>query len=219
LAAKEHRRFGFLGGRLCLDFANTVDWRGDARPVELLGRYADLISWSREAGLLDGDAEKRLLAAARRSPELAALALAGCVSFRESLYRVVKLYRDAREPSLGDLERVSEVVAACARSSRLRCAGAGDDDEPRRMEWVWAAPTGALDGMLWPVARSAAELLASPELERVRVCADARCGWLFLDASRGRRRKWCSMLHCGNRAKARRFFARRRGAAGKTSTP
>jgi predicted RNA-binding Zn ribbon-like protein len=58
----------------------------------------------------------------------------------------------------------------------------------------------------------AADLLASPDdLARVRVCAGSEaggCGWLFLDRTKARTRRWCSMQDCGNRAKARRYYAK-----------
>jgi len=59
------------------------------------------------------------------------------------------------------------------------------------------------------VARSAAELLTSDNVDRVRECEDDRgCGYLFIDQSKNRSRRWCSMESCGNRAKARRYYAR-----------
>jgi predicted RNA-binding Zn ribbon-like protein len=62
---------------------------------------------------------------------------------------------------------------------------------------------------MWPVVHSAAELLTSPHLDRVRQCADDRgCGFLFFDTSRNGSRRWCSMESCGNRAKARRHYQR-----------
>jgi predicted RNA-binding Zn ribbon-like protein len=64
--------------------------------------------------------------------------------------------------------------------------------------------------MLWPVVRDAADLLTSKELNRVGRCADERCGWLFVDTSRNRSRRWCSMESCGNRAKARRHYRKSR---------
>ena len=65
------------------------------------------------------------------------------------------------------------------------------------------------DRILWPVARSAGELLISDKLDRVRQCADDRgCGYLFVDTSRNRSRRWCSMESCGNRAKAHRHYQR-----------
>jgi predicted RNA-binding Zn ribbon-like protein len=66
--------------------------------------------------------------------------------------------------------------------------------------------------ILWTVARSAAELLTSDHLGAVRVCAGSGCGWLFLDLSRNRSRRWCAMSDCGNREKARRHYQRVRQA-------
>lgn len=54
-------------------------------------------------------------------------------------------------------------------------------------------------------------LLDSRERNRMKVCIGDDCGWLFIDESRGGRRHWCSMEACGNRAKARRHYARRKG--------
>jgi len=65
--------------------------------------------------------------------------------------------------------------------------------------------------VLWPVAHDAAELLASDQLPRLRECAADDCCWLFLDESKNRSRVWCDMRVCGNRAKARRHYARTRG--------
>ncbi len=59
--------------------------------------------------------------------------------------------------------------------------------------------------MLW----SAADLLTTAELALVGECAGEGCSWLFLDTSRNRSRLWCSMEDCGNRAKARRHYARK----------
>ena len=68
-----------------------------------------------------------------------------------------------------------------------------------------------LERVVWPVARSAADLLTSDLLSRVRRCEDDRgCGYLFIDTSRNRSRRWCSMESCGNRAKARRHYARQK---------
>ena len=63
--------------------------------------------------------------------------------------------------------------------------------------------------------RSAAELLTSPDLPLVRECAGYDCGWLFMDTTKNRSRRWCDMATCGNRAKGRRHYERRRAAGPK----
>ncbi|WP_233196275.1 CGNR zinc finger domain-containing protein [Trinickia soli] len=54
------------------------------------------------------------------------------------------------------------------------------------------------------LAIAANELLSQPILSNVRECS--ACSWLFLDLSRSRSRRWCSMATCGNRAKAQRHY-------------
>jgi predicted RNA-binding Zn ribbon-like protein len=79
-------------------------------------------------------------------------------------------------------------------------------------EWKWAGDEDALDRMVWPVARSAADVLVSDEGSRVRRCAGESCHWFFLDSGRNRSRRWCDMRDCGNRAKARRLNARKKAS-------
>jgi predicted RNA-binding Zn ribbon-like protein len=64
--------------------------------------------------------------------------------------------------------------------------------------------------MLWPLAWSATELLGSDDVGRLKECAQDDCRWLFLDLSKNRSRRWCSMEQCGNRAKAKRHYERRK---------
>jgi predicted RNA-binding Zn ribbon-like protein len=65
----------------------------------------------------------------------------------------------------------------------------------------------------WPVVRSAAELLTSPKLGRVKVCGGEGCGWMFLDESRNASRKWCESRDCGNRERVRQYLARKKHAS------
>ena len=79
-------------------------------------------------------------------------------------------------------------------------------------KWDWSEEL-ALDRMLWFIARSAADLLTSGNLDRVRQCGDEECGWLFIDTTKNRSRRWCDMTDCGNRAKARRHYSRLRASS------
>ncbi|MGH7001910.1 MAG: CGNR zinc finger domain-containing protein, partial [Stellaceae bacterium] len=68
-------------------------------------------------------------------------------------------------------------------------------------------------GLLAPVLWSAADLLAGRQTERLRLCANQKCLWLFLDDSKSATRRWCSMQACGNRAKAHQHYLRSKAAA------
>jgi predicted RNA-binding Zn ribbon-like protein len=204
--ASEPYTFDFSGGVLCLDFANTVSDRPEPRPVEHLNRYADLVSWGRQVGVLADDRARRLLDAAVRHPDQAEAVLARAVALREAIYRIFLAVANDLAPAKGDLAALNDALADALSRARVVPGGGG-------FAWGWADDMAALDSMLWPVARSAADLLTSGDLGVVRVCPGSDCRWLFADRSRNGSRRWCDMKVCGNRAKARRFQQRKRATA------
>lgn len=194
-----------VAGDLCLDFANTATWHASDHPRELLTTYGDLVSWSRRADLLDATGSERLLRKARRRPGVAARALRGAVALRDVIYRMVVAIVQRRLPEASDLDAFNQALSAAIQHLRVVPARGG-------LAWSWDCPPRALDGMLWPILHSAAELLTSERRGRIGQCADDRgCGWLFLDRSKNHSRRWCEMGDCGNRAKARRHYRRGRG--------
>jgi predicted RNA-binding Zn ribbon-like protein len=192
-----------MGGRLCLAFVDTVRWHLGQHPQECLTSYADLLAWCQRAQLLDEAQVQSLLAAAAARPDLAGAVLQQAISFREALYHVLLATVAQRPPDQVDLETVNAVRAQALSHSEIEFTSAG-------FAWRWAAPGQELGWMLWPLVRSAEELLLSPDLKLVKVCAGPDCGWLFLDSSQKRARRWCAMEVCGNRAKARRHYQRTR---------
>ncbi|MEU9980052.1 CGNR zinc finger domain-containing protein [Streptomyces sp. NPDC050856] len=63
--------------------------------------------------------------------------------------------------------------------------------------------------LLAAVARDTVELLTDPAARtRLRECQGDACDRVFLDTSRGRRRRWCSSERCGNRERVARHRAR-----------
>lgn len=195
-----------LGEPLCLEFCNTASLHEGAGDVgDRLATYADLVTWSRRVGTLDAEGAAGLLAAARRRPREAERVLVEAVALRESIFRLMRAAETGAPLPAGDLERLNG-WASRALSRRVLVAAEGGG-----VEWRWPAPGDAVEAPLWPVAESAASLLCSEELGRVKSCGAADCQWLFLDTSRNRSRRWCDMSECGNRVKARRHYARRKG--------
>lgn len=190
-----------LGGVLCLDFVNTVEWRGAAQPSERLTDYDELLIWAEAAETIGRKARHRLAAAAKRRPDAATAALGEAIALRETLAEL--LAPDAPRP--GPVERLNVWLARAPERRRLAASAQG---------YAWAAVSADDEFLapLWPVIWSAADFLVSGRAARVRSCTDRRCAWLFLDTSRKRRRRWCSMEGCGNRAKARRHYKRHRAA-------
>ena len=81
----------------------------------------------------------------------------------------------------------------------------------------WRDKPVRLEAPLWRVARSATDLLTSPDLQLVRECEDNACRWLFVDRSRNHSRRWCDMKVCGNRIKARTFYRQHKKTASEAS--
>jgi predicted RNA-binding Zn ribbon-like protein len=189
-------------GQLCLDFANTANWHASEHPEEELNSYSDLTAWAQRIGLA-GDVEAaQLLEAAARRPAEAAAVLARAVALREAIYHIFSTRAQGLQPEVNDLSMLNAALDEALSHLRLAPGTA-------HFDWQWIDQEGQLDGLLWPVALSAARLLASDGLERVGECADDRgCGYLFFDTSRNHSRRWCEMRDCGNRAKARRHYRR-----------
>ena len=204
--------YELTGGRLCLDFVNTVSGDRSADPRERMAAYADLVAWSRQAGAVDADHARRLLAQARRRPADAEAVHREALALREALYRLFTAVAEGRDPAAPDLALLSDHLARALSHRRIERAGRAC------CALAWSDAPGALDAPLWRVASSAADLLTSEsELRRVRVCGlheTHECSWIFMDQTRAGTRRWCSMKDCGNKAKARRHYERTRGGEG-----
>ena len=135
---------------------------------------------------------------ARRRLSLDALGL------RESLYRIFAARARGSACPAGDVEILNSVLKEALADLRIEAQPAAPE-----AAFTWSfEPTNLPTAPLWPIARSGADLLASPDFARVTQCDGSGCTWLFLDHSRTRNRRWCSMQSCGNRAKARRHYHR-----------
>lgn len=192
-----------IGEEPCLIFANTVGGNRQLYEHDYLNDYTDLLAWSRHAGLLTGDEVQRLLVEAAHRPVEAAIVFERAVLLRESIYRIFSAVAAGGSPEEADLVILNEALGQTLAKLQITPNISG-------FAWRWRDEPEALDVMLWPVIRSAGELLTSTRVERVRECAGDSCSWLFIDTSKNHRRRWCDMNDCGNRAKARRHYARNR---------
>jgi predicted RNA-binding Zn ribbon-like protein len=194
----------FIAGCVCLDFVNTVGARVTGRDIVLrdkLKDYPDLATWSRLAGLSTAREVRCLERAAESHPARAAATLARALRLREALFRISKSLLGRSAPDESDVDVLRNELSIAKEHERLVRTGAG-------FVWAWDQSDNTLDAPLWRVSQSAADLLTSTDLEKLRQCGGDECGWMFLDTSRNRSRRWCDMKDCGNRAKVRRFRRR-----------
>jgi predicted RNA-binding Zn ribbon-like protein len=198
--------FELVAGHLALDFVNTVDWRGNpARRKDLLTSADDLVAWAVCARLVSPAEARALVREARRDARRAERTLGRARRLRELLARAFAPAGSDARPAPRDLRLLNSLLGAALRKRHLEVRGTA-------CVWSWSREADPLDWLLWPIVLAGAELLTSDKRTGVRECAGEGCGWLFLDTSRNRRRRWCTMQGCGNRAKVRRFYERAREA-------
>ena len=189
--------YELTGGEFCLDFANTVDSRPTDAARELLADYGDLVRWSLQAKAITPRVAKRLRARAIQHKRQATAVLRRARALREAIFETFSALTRGVSPPTATLDVLNEHLSNALVRRRLT-----HNDCTYRWEWD---TEDALDRVLWPVVQSAAELLTSDRLDRVRECGADNCAWLFLDQSKNRSRRWCDMAVCGNRVKASRF--------------
>ncbi|MGC4054746.1 MAG: ABATE domain-containing protein [Paludibaculum sp.] len=191
-------RYQFVAGNLALDFVNTVAYRADpGKRSDHLQRAQDVRRWANDAQLPDR-------AAINSGPPMGTEALRRILVVREQLFAVFHALATDDPIRADTLARVGIALHECCAKRRLSVEGP-------QVRWAWRPGARCKDYLLYPVLNAAIDLLTSEARGLVRQCEDAGCGWLFLDRSNARRRRWCSMADCGNRNKARTYYRREWG--------
>jgi predicted RNA-binding Zn ribbon-like protein len=197
--------YEFIGGKLALDFTNTLHSHGESDPGEDLKSAADLVEWATQAGLLR-DTEIRKLERVHADE----VRLRSALALRELLYEIFSRAARGKKPSPQALRAFQSVYQNAMQRAEFRPMG-------NHYRLIWPAATHPLERISQEIARSAADLLTSEALTRVRQCSGESCSWLFVDDSRNGMRRWCDMKACGNRAKVQRFRRNLSRAAGKSA--
>lgn len=171
----------FIAGDVALDFANTVYRRRPELGADLLTGAEALAAWLDRARLLP--------AGSGTSHVVTDAALEEARALRGLLWAVFDAHEDGR------------TIPAASFTGLL-------DTARRGSAHVTVSPDGSTTspepgGVLAILALRAVALVLTPPPQGIRACD--RCGWFFIDSSRGRRRRWCSMKTCGNQAKAARY--------------
>ncbi len=204
LTADQSNRVPFIAPRLnlCLDFANTCYGRG-SMPTESLHGFSDLLRWCAEKAPLAKPVADDLVSWSKANGESSARAFDRAIEIRESIYRIFAGFASERETAVADIENLNRAIAAAPLRGLIQRTEDG---------FAWSVPreSGSHESLLAPVLWSAGDLLTGKYLHRVRLCANNKCLWLFLDDSLSGRRRWCSMSACGNRAKTQRHYLRRK---------
>lgn len=201
-------RLPLVGGALCLNFTNTVTGLHEGEHEhDHLRAYEHVVAWGVHAEAIQPGEARLLLRRAAEDGSAASRAHHRALALREVLHEVFAATAHRRPAPERALEALNAALAEALRHARLLPRQDGG------FGWGWDDLAARLEAPLWPVLRSAAELLTAGKLDRVKQCPYPHCGWLFLDFSKNKSRRWCEMSVCGNRTKARRHYLREKSAA------
>jgi predicted RNA-binding Zn ribbon-like protein len=194
-----------VGGHPAIDFVNTLGGLPERPDDEYVSTYADLLTWAEGSGLLDPHAASALRQASDQHRERADEVLAQALQLRDGLDAVLRSHSEGRPSHGRSLDIVRGAYVAALTHAELRWT-----EGEARFDWTWPGVHArkALDYPVWPVAAQAVDLLRSIPLDRLTRCG--HCRWLFLDTSRNRSRRWCSMNACGAVMKMRRYRVAKR---------
>ena len=176
--------FTFRSGRLCLDFAATLMFRGTDEPSELLIDGAAFARWALESGVVS-------------RPCRGITDPGDAIELREAVYRAATARLAGSSPAGRDRRTLNRVAGNAPVVPSLTQDGT-------------LARVGTLAEVIASIARDAVELLGGEEAERLRQCGRDGCTRLFVDRSRGANRTWCGMRQCGNRVNAAAYRRRHR---------
>ena len=181
---------------MAFDLVNTVEWRLSAeRFDDDLTDFDDVVRWGEQMALLGMEEAGTIRSLTARHPAAAHAEAERMRALREAIYVVA----------------FDGIDASFLRDEYREAVLAGDLRQDERA-WGWVLPTD-LALLRHRVALEAHGLLTTTDASRFAQCQDAECGWVFLDTSPRRNRRWCVSADCGNRNRVRDFYDRARAAA------
>jgi predicted RNA-binding Zn ribbon-like protein len=174
--------YKLIGGRVSLDFVNTISWPESHRQHDWLTTPANVTTWLQAVGLPTRSVSRSDIAEIQQT--------------RRVLSDVLRPLAHGESPRRSAVDQFNEHVASAQQRRFI---------DPVDLDWKWRAPT-EVHHLLAPVILDAADLMVEEDHSRLRHCPS--CDWLFEDQSRNGRRRWCDMADCGSRAKARAYYER-----------
>jgi len=195
------------------DFLNTDDTE-NGFPLERLPTLDSALGWFVERGVIHLEGADRIRAQADADPVVSARDLARIHAVRSALWEVADALADHRPPKAGALDTVNRALHA---RQVIELVPSDDGCVAVDHRHVGDPVDDALARLADPLVTE----LTSGRPERIKICDNDTCRWVFYDNSRTGRRRWCDMATCGNRAKAARHRARqaRESAADAVNAP
>jgi hypothetical protein len=111
-----------FGGRLCLDFANTVNCRTRPASRDYLPDYPALVEWAHQLGIIDDGSLSGLKDRGAAEPDLARKTFASAIELRETVDRLFRAVAESAQPSERDLAILNRWLRSGRAEQRLAAA-------------------------------------------------------------------------------------------------
>jgi len=191
----------FLAGNLSLDYVNTIHDRHEEPIRNLLHSYLDLVTWVYFADAINNSQKERLLQMGWENQQDANRVYTDSLQLREAFYDFVFNMINRKEVSPASMQLIKNWIYKTFSNIELIQSNDG-------FSLDWNIENIGIESILWPIVRSFADLVTTVDRNRLKQCSN--CGYLFVDNSKNKSRRWCSMEICGNRVKARRHAKKTR---------
>jgi predicted RNA-binding Zn ribbon-like protein len=188
-----------------LEFVNTLEFDRD-KVIEHLPDPAAAMSWFFDHELLHRDARDELVARLEADGAAGQRALRRITRVRTALRDLLDASVERRPPAARELTEVNRALRAHYVTYLVPATDGVSLDHRHEGD--------PIEGALGRLTESIARELTQGRPERLRVCENPECRWVFMDTSHSGRRKWCDMRTCGNRVKVARHRQRRREEQG-----
>jgi predicted RNA-binding Zn ribbon-like protein len=197
----------FVGDDAGIDFLNSIASPVDV-PVEWLGDGDAFMAWLRQSQLVPDPVLKEMIGRAVPG-ELNAVA-GQARALREWFRKFVHKHRGKPLPraALKELDPINRILIRDARYSEIVPANAAHEEGAGPFMLMQQRNWTSSETLLIPIAEAMARLVAKEDFTHVKGCEGHVCTLLFVDRTRRRARRWCSMAVCGNRAKVAAFRKR-----------
>lgn len=186
------------GGCLCFNFINTVHSRKDDVIYDYLNSYEDLLGWCKRIEILPEQRLRQINALARGDGKMAAKTLTKARELREAMYIVFSQIRSEKSMPVEPLEKFNRALTNALAQLQLHIAKG-----KLSLRWPLAV---SLEEPLWHILKSSFDVWTQEDPLRIKECPN--CGWIFLDKTKNKGRRWCNMKACGSNDKALRYYYR-----------
>ncbi len=189
------------GGRLCLDFVNTINDRFATNQIDYMNTTDDLTDWAFRLQIIDTAQHRQMKEFAKTHQDMAGNVLNEAVMLRELLYGIFRRISRNEDIRPQDMLEFNRILPRYFSKLQL-------EKNDGTIRQIWNFGKDELQYIMAPVIMDAYSLLLDSRHDRIKECPNF--GWLFFDKSKNGRRRWCSMQTCGSNVKALEWYHRQK---------